>query len=245
MKALIVDDEPLARRRLRRMLQRLAVQVVGEAEDGLQALQMLEPTQADLLFLDIRMPGLDGLTLAQTPALPPIIFTTAYQEHAVEAFEVGAIDYLLKPITEQRLTEAVRRAAQQKLSMTPQALTSALRALKAESTQPALVRLTARHQQTLRVFDPAQVGRIFSQDKYAAFEHQDCTYYLDQSLNALEHTLAPLGFLRVHRAELINLAEVQAVHLEGKGAIVELRSGERAQVSRRYLPQLKQRLGVR
>ena len=120
LRALIVDDEPPARRRLMRLIEQLAaspalpaVTVVGEASDGEEALTMLAKTSASLLFLDIHMPGIDGLALAQRHhGLPPIVFTTAYDQHAVAAFAVHAVDYLLKPIRSERLAQAITRAAQ-------------------------------------------------------------------------------------------------------------------------------------
>jgi DNA-binding LytR/AlgR family response regulator len=109
VRALVVDDEPFARRRLIRMLAALGdVEVVGEAEDGVQALEQIGRLEPDVVFLDIRMPGLDGMSLAAAGRgmLPPVIFTTAYDEYAVRAFAAEALDYLLKPVEPERLREA-------------------------------------------------------------------------------------------------------------------------------------------
>jgi DNA-binding LytR/AlgR family response regulator len=251
VKVLVVDDEPLARRRLLRMLGRIpGVEVVGEAADGEAALERIRALAPDVVLLDIRMPGLDGMTLAaRTPDLPPIVFTTAYDEYAVRAFEANAVDYLLKPVEASRLEAALAKAERVRAERTraahdPERLAGILRQiLERGEAQPGL-RLTARAGNVVRVVDPKDVTRIRAAGHYAVFKHEGRELVLDESLAALEEKLVPLGFLRVHRAELVNLHHVRGVRLEEGGAVALLSDGEAAPVSRRSLPDLKQRLGI-
>ena len=183
MRVLIVDDEPLARVRLRRMLEKFSdVQVVGEAGDSVEARERIRDLNPDLVLSDIRMPGEDGLGLARGIETP-VIFTTAYAEHAVPAFEVEALDYLLKPIARDRLEAAVKRAR--------------------ERIRDVRVRVKVGHR--IRWFLAADICRFHASDKYTLFSHDGEEHVLDESLNALEQRLG--GFVRVHRKELVNLAK--------------------------------------
>lgn len=239
MRVIVVDDEGPARRRLARMLARIdEVQVVGEAADADAARALVEQTEPDLVLLDIHMPEEDGLSLAAWPRMPAVIFVTAHDEHAVQAFELAAVDYLLKPVAQARLEQALDRV-RSRGSVDPTALARALQA--AIAAPPP--RLTARAGSTLHVFDARQIGRLSARDKYCTFCHQGGEYLLDESLAALEHRLAAHEFVRIHRGELVNLAHVVALHGSNAGAHVELRSGDRVPVSRRMLPELRRRLG--
>ena len=240
MKALVVDDEPLARRRLVRMLAKLpGVTIAGEAGDGVEALELLARDRPDVILLDIQMPGLDGLELARiTPDLPPIVFTTAFDEHAVQAFEVCAVDYLLKPVRLERLRAALAKVAQSR----PGA--DALRELLARLAPPDVPPIAARSGGAVRLFDPRAISRFRAQDKYCTFQHEGREYLLDDSLATLEARLGPLGFARVHRAELVNLKHVRALHARDDAAWVELADGQTAPVSRRLAPELRRRLGL-
>ena len=243
MRVLIVDDEPLARRRLMRMLARIpGVEVAGEAGDGLEAAELITSLSPDLVLLDIQMPELDGLSLAARGSLPPIIFTTAHQEHAVRAFELAAADYLLKPIEQARLELAIERVRRAAVRPDPAMLQAVLQ--KVLSPQPERPRISARSGQTIHLFDPREICRLSASDKYTLLVRDGREYVLDESLAALEQRLGSHGFLRVHRSELINLAEVRAIHGDEGGAEVELSDGQRAPVSRRMMPLLKAKLGV-
>jgi DNA-binding LytR/AlgR family response regulator len=246
VKVLVVDDEPLARRRLIRMLGRMPeVAVCGEAGDAQAALQRIREERPDLVLLDIRMPGLSGLELAAAERdLPPIVFTTAYDEYAVQAFEVSAVDYLLKPVARARLAAAIEKVRRRDAAPPLDELRRLLARLeRAAPGDPP--RLSARCAGTTRIFDPAAIGRIQASEKYALFRHAEREFVLDESLNALEERLAGCGFLRVHRAELVNLAHVRALHVLDGAASVELCDGQRVPVSRRQLGALKERLGIR
>jgi two-component system LytT family response regulator len=238
MKVLIVDDEPLARRRLARMLARQPdVEVVGEAEDGVRARTLVDALAPELVLLDVDMPGIDGVALARAlPTYVSVVFTTAHGKHAVDAFALAAVDYLLKPIEDERLGEALARvrSARRVLHDVPApALPS-----------PVLLRLAARAGDAVSLLDPAEVTRLYASDKYTLCMLAGRELVLDDSLSVLEARLAPHGFFRAHRSELINLYQVRGLRHEPDGAYAELSDGQRAQVSRRALPELKQRLGI-
>ncbi len=186
------------------------------------------------MLLDVQMPGLDGLSLAREPGLPPIIFTTAHPEFAADAFEVSAVDYVTKPITKERLFRALEKARARQL-------TEVLRDLR---TAAKPVRITARHQETFEIFDAREITRFFASDKYVVFMAGDREMLLERSLDDLEALLEAHDFIRVHRRELINLTRVKRLMLEGRGGSVELSDGQVVQVSRRLIPELKKKLGV-
>ncbi len=246
MKVLVVEDEPLARRRLIRMLGRIAdVDVVGEASDGQQALERMREQRPDVVLLDIRMPGLDGLQLATSaPDLPPIIFTTAYDEYAVRAFEASAVDYLMKPIDAERLQQALEKAARANRVPDADALARLLREALDRSETRRIPRITARAGKTIRVFDAREISRFHASDRYTVFRHSGQEFVLDDTLTSLEQRLGAHGFVRVHRAELVNLDHIRALRLEDGGTALVLDDDQVAPVSRRLVPELKRRLGM-
>jgi len=222
MRALVVDDEALARRRLIRMLGRLGgISVCGEAKDGHEAREMVDRYLPDVLFLDIRMPGLDGMQLALQGGLPPIVFTTAYDEHAVSAFDANAVDYLLKPVTAERLQVAVDK-------------------LRALGNRP--VRLRVQVGNVIRVFDARDVTRFWADEKYSRFCVDGADHLLDDSLNTLQERLEGIGFFRSHRGELIRLTSVQRLERSAEGHVAVLEDGQRARISRRSLTALRSAL---
>ncbi len=256
LQALVVDDEAPARRRLRRLLEQLAddptlprLVVVGEAGDGDEALAQIGKLAPTLLFLDIHMPGLDGLALAQRyHGLPPIVFTTAFDQHAVAAFAVHAVDYLLKPISAERLAQALRRAAQ-RLATDPAAVVDA--AVAQAPTQAVLSALTARSEPgtapriivhdrgRLQLFPASAIARFWAMDKYTAFLAAGREQLTAESLSELELRLRGAGFVRVHRGELVNVARVRALRTDDGLCGLELDDGQCARVSRRLLPQVR------
>ena len=253
MKVLVVDDEAPARRRLIRMLESHDdVEVVAEAQDGLEALERLESHAPDLILLDIQMPGLDGLAMARGHGrvLPTLIFVTAHDEHALAAFEVGAVDYLLKPVTRERLAAALERvrtrpaasAAEEALAM--QATLARLLGAAPVTDGRPMQRVGAREGASVRLFPVAEIGRFWSADKYTLFRHGGDEHLLDDSLNELELRLGPQGFVRVHRSELVDLRWVVALHQDDAGLVLELRDGQRVGVSRRMVARVKRELGL-
>ncbi len=237
-----MDDEEPARRRLTRMLQGLdGVEVVGEAGDAEETLRRVAELRPDLLLLDIHLPGMDGLTLAQRHAdLPPIIFVTAHDEHAVQAFEVNAVDYLLKPVRQERLAAALERARQRRLAPR-EAVSRALDTVRPAGASTRIVTSTAG---TLRFFDARDITRFWSSDKYTVFLADGVEQMTEESLSTLEERLRGAGFLRVHRGELVHAGSIKALRGEDGLHEVVLRDGQVARVSRRLLAEVKRGLGL-
>lgn len=245
MRLLIVDDEALARSRLRRMLESLpGVAKVEEASGGREALEKLAALDLDCALLDVRMPGVDGLEVARAAAGVPVVFITAHDEHAVEAFELAAVDYLLKPVRKARLAQALEKVRRARSGPEPERLRRLFERLLDEDAAPAAPRVTARRGDSVHVFDPREIPRFTASHGYTAFSIRGEEFLLDESLQVLADRLAAFGFLRVHRAELVRIEAVRALHGDDAGVAVELEDGQRAPVSRRLVPELKRRLGI-
>jgi len=238
---LVVDDEPLARERLRALLTELeAGDVVGVAGSGLEALAAVERERPDVVLLDIRMPGMDGLEaalhLARTAAPPAVIFTTAYDEHALAAFDAHAIDYLLKPIRPERLRAALAKA---------EALTVARAgaAGSARSGGAARTHFSALVKGSLKLVPRADVRYLQADQGYVSVFHPGGELLIEEALKTLEEELGD-EFLRIHRNTLVAVAHVSALERDALGnASVVLRGvAGRLPVSRRLLAQVRKRL---
>jgi len=241
VRILVVDDEAPARRRLVRLLEDLdGVEVVGEAENGAHALEQVARVAPELLLLDIHMPGIDGLELAAMYTdLPPVVFVTAHDEHALRAFEVHAVDYLLKPVRAARLAEAIVRARARVGSAA-----ESFRALGAGAKGAEVPRVVTHERGVHRLFDVRAITRFWASEKYTVFLFEGAEHMTAEPLAALEERLVPWGFLRVHRAELVRVSAVRALTAEGGGAEARLEDGQVARVSRRFVPALKKQLGL-
>ena len=240
--ALLVDDEQPARERLRRLLAAFDdVEVVGEAEDGEHALERILELRPDVVFLDIQMPGCSGLDLAASmPApRPKIVFCTAFEEHAVDAFELHAVDYLLKPITRARLAKAVDRVRDVGGTTEEGSLD---RASKAAGAYPA--RFLAKHGARYRVVPADAVILFTSEGGLTQLRTAEDHSWMQPSLSTLEARLDPARFCRVSRSAIVNLDAVKEVTpLPGGYGEAALTNGARLEVSRRRLKTLMDRLG--
>ena len=213
MRVLIVDDERPARERLRRMLAEIeTVELIGEAESGVQAVEIIERERPDLVLLDIQMPGLDGFEVIEALAdPPPVIFVTAYDEYAIRAFEVNALDYLLKPFSRERLERAVRRA-QEALTEEQdfaERLGPLLESLAAQGQY--LARLAVRDRDRIRVLDVGEVDWIGIEREQVMVHAGDRAYPIRRTLTELEARLDPTHFFRAHRSAIVNLDRVKEV----------------------------------
>jgi DNA-binding LytR/AlgR family response regulator len=244
LRCFIADDEPLARARLRRLLeQRADVSVVGEAGDGRSTLEQLEACAPDVLLLDIQMPELDGLAVASavstSGARPAVIFVTAHDEHALAAFEVAALDYLVKPVSPERLDAALARARQTRASPSWEQLSTLLSRLGPAAPQH---RMAVRCGAKLIVFDPGEAHALVARDHYSAILTHGGELLADDPLERLARRFDPSLFLRVHRSAFINLSLLRELLHEGDRryvAVLSDKAGTRIPISRERLPALK------
>jgi two-component system, LytTR family, response regulator len=213
-RVLICEDEPLARETLRDFIAAWpGLALVGEAADGVQALKLVRALQPDLVFMDIQMPELSGLDVVRalpSDRLPAIVFTTAYDQHAVTAFELHAADYLLKPFSHERFDRAVQRVLDG--GAAPQGL--AAQALAAGSTGMApapLQRILVRDRGQIFPLNLTEIEYLKSDTKYTAIAARGQLFYVRLALADIEPQLPPERFLRVHRNAIINLDHVQAM----------------------------------
>lgn len=239
MKVLIADDEALARARLKRLLTAMdGVEVVGEATDGDEVLARVRQGGLDLVLLDIQMPKLTGTeAMALWPADGPlVVFCTAHAQHAVEAFETGAVDYLLKPIEPARLQKALDRAKERG------ARPRFAEALKASQ----LSRLAVTTRQGVVLLDPAAVTHATLEDELVTVFTREAQYLTDFTLQDLAERLPAGRFERVHRRALLNLEAVARLEpLETGGYLARTHGGHTVEVSRQAARDLRKRLGLR
>jgi DNA-binding LytR/AlgR family response regulator len=186
----------------------------------------LEP---ELLMLDLEMPGLDGLAVAERQGLPPVIFTTAHPGHAAQAFELDAVDYLLKPVRQERLEQALKKAE---------------RRLRAPAGA-AVPRLVVHDAGETHLVDPLEVELFRSTDKYTELRHGGRELLMRESLDTLEERLKAVGFVRVHRSALVRKDAVVGLERKGDALLVNLKGGASVEVSRRRAAELKRLLGLR
>ncbi len=243
IRILIVDDEEPARVRLREMLGPVMdVEVTGEAESGSQAMRMAEELKPDVLLLDIQMPGCSGIDVAASlrEPRPYVIFCTAYEQHAVDAFELNAVDYLLKPISRVRLEKALRRVRLRGTGAQGEALDHAVRQQRA-----AVARFLVRSGTHYLVVGEAEVIYFASEDGLTRMVSEGTKYWMDPTLNELEQRVDPGRFYRVSRAAIVNLNGVVEVRPQdgGSGEVV-MRNGQRLEVSRRRWRGLLSALGA-
>jgi len=246
MRTLIVDDEPPARERLSRLLSDIeGIKVIGEAEDGIQAVEMIERQKPDLVLLDIQMPGLDGFGVIEALEEPPtVIFVTAYDEYAIRAFEVHALDYLLKPFSRQRLKKAISHAQQALAEERDFAAEfgSLLESLAAQGRY--LTRLAVRDRDRIRVLDVAEVDWIGVEEEQVTVHVGDRGYPIRRTLTELEAQLDPERFFRAQRSAIVNLDRVKEVIPWFKGShILRLATGAEVDLSRAQARALRQLLG--
>ncbi len=240
MKILVVDDEAPARERLTGQLAGMGQhEVVAEAADGEEALAACRRFRPDVVLLDIRMPGMDGIEAARHMGRldepPAVIFTTAYDQYAIDAFEAEAIGYLLKPIRRGRLEQALERAAR---------LTGGqLSGLAASEGAPRRQHVCARVQDELRLIPVRDVYYFQADQKYVRARHRHGEDLLDESLKSLEEEFTP-AFCRIHRNSLVALEHLAALDKDedGKAVVRFRRIDEALPVSRRHLADIRQRL---
>ncbi len=235
-KIVIVDDEKAGRSLIAEYLQfHPDLITVGEANNGVDAIRIINEFRPDLVFLDVQMPGMTGFQVLQhLEELPRIIFSTAYDKYALKAFEVHAVDYLLKPYTRERFDAAIARLGDDsKGSVAP--LTDSLLMTTRDYPERVLVERNKRYV-TLPV---AEIFQITAYGDYSRIHSQDTVYLSSHGISVLEKKLNPADFMRIHRSCIINMGAVQEIARYGKSYLVTLRNGETAKVSRGYADKIK------
>jgi len=251
LRAFVVDDERLAVDRLIALLEKTGrVEIVGSATDAIDALSFLQAHDADVLFLDIQMPELTGFDLLERLGRDiPVIFTTAYDQYAIDAFTVNSIDYLLKPIAAERLDRALDKL--RRLESTGGSGAANVRALARElaaqlRTGARLERIASHVGERTTLLETSRISHFFSKDKLTFAVSGGRSHALSQTLNELEERLDSRAFLRIHRATIVNLAFVRELHPGVDGMIVRLKDDAQTElaVARDRVRLLKERLGI-
>jgi two-component system, LytTR family, response regulator len=234
MKVMVIDDEPPARRELRRLLTGFPwVEIVGEAGNIDQAAELIGTLNPELLFLDIQMPGGSGFDLlTRLEDVPQVIFTTAYDEHAVRAFKVDALDYLLKPIEPARLAEALGRVRSSQAARTPR-------------PDAILEQIFVRDGDRCWFIPLREVRLLSSEGNYIRLSWGNANPLLGRALAALEQRLDPNRFFRANRRQIINLEFIESVDLGVNGRLhAQLRDGPEVEISRRQARLFKTQMSI-
>jgi two-component system LytT family response regulator len=247
VRALIVDDEPPARALIREYLEEVPrIDPIGECGNGREAIEAINEEVPDLVFLDVQMPGLDGFdVLERIDTLPDIIFSTAYDEYAIEAFDAGAVDYLLKPYSKARFQKAVERALERHdrdEDDYPDRLAALLQEARSGERDPP-ERLYVRHGDKIVPVDPDDIRWIEAAGDYAKLHTAEKTYLSSTGIGALADRLDPKRFARVHRSHIIAFPAVDHLRSDGSGGYqAVLDDGTTVRVSRSYAPDIRERI---
>ncbi len=239
-RALIVEDEPIARARLRELLGQIDwIECIGEAADGKSAVRMIEELHPDLLFLDIEMPGMNGIeVLRSITQEPAVVFTTAYDHYAVTAFELEALDYLLKPFGAKRLHAALERA-KRSLNADPE-FPAAERARVALESREPFKRIFVRDRGRIIPISVDSIDRLEAEDDYVAVHTQGKRYLVYLSMSEFEARLDPQRFVRIHRSHIVNLDRVAAfLPQDGGRLLIEMKDGVKLSASRTRAKELR------
>lgn len=236
LRTLIVDDEPLAVERMQVICSRMEdLAVVGTASDGAAALRLIEALHPDLVLLDMTMPEVDGLSVARQlgkqAKRPAVVFVTAHDIYAVDAFDLDAVDYVLKPVKPERLERAIKRAL-------------ARREERHHGERKWLEELWIPHRSELIRIETAEVSRIDAERDYVRLHVDDRTYLLLQTIAGLEKRLDPAKFIRIHRSTILRRDRIKGLRHDGLGVwSVELENGDALRIGRTYLPKVKAMAG--
>ena len=250
MKVLIVDDEPLARERVRRHLRdEPGVEIVGEAGNGREAVSAIEEKTPDLVFLDVQMPEMNGFEVLQALGenkIPAIVFTTAYDKYAIQAFEFHALDYLLKPFSRERFRRAVRHAREQlensrQSGSIDERLVSLLENLKAKKY---LERIVVKSSGRVFFIKTDEIDWIEAAGNYLKLHVGRDAHLIRETMQSIEAKLDPEKFFRIHRSTLVQIDRIKELHpLFGGDYAVILRNGTELNLSRNYRERLPELFG--
>ncbi|MEC5142549.1 LytTR family transcriptional regulator DNA-binding domain-containing protein [Chitinophaga sp. 212800010-3] len=246
IKAVIIDDEPLAREVVKEYLLNFPqIQVVQECNDGFDGLKAIQQHQPDIIFLDIQMPKITGFEMLElVESMPAVIFTTAFEEHAIRAFEVHAVDYLLKPFSADRFNKAVQKWLDEFQTRTAVAATAAL--LETASSTPVQSnRVVIKLNGKIKIIPVQDIHYLEAADDYVKIVTQEGSFLKNKTMSFFEQTLDPQQFARVHRSYMLNVNQVTRIDpYEKENHLAILRSGARVLVSKTGYPKLKAALGL-
>ncbi len=245
LKALLVDDEPLAREGLRDLVSRDAeFAIIHEARDGREAVAAIQTLRPDLMFLDVQMPEMDGFSvLREIGVMAPVtVFVTAYDRYAIDAFEFNAVDYLLKPVTSDRFAVALARAKKRLRSGQPDEVSRRILLFVEQLAAPRrfLERIAVRSAGKTVLVDVDEIRWIRAAENYAELNVGRTAHLLHVTMNALERSLDPAVFVRIHRSIIVNIGQVRELRpiLHGE-YILTLRDGARMKSSRSYQERMR------
>jgi len=245
LRVLTVDDEPLARERINELVRQTpALELVGEGRNGLEALDLISTLEPDLVFIDVEMPELSGFGVIASidgPKIPGVVFVTAFEQYALRAFDVGAIDYLHKPVTPERFAAAVSRSRERLAQQSTNAPRSvASDAARLERARGARVRFVVRHGTSHYFVFVSDIDWIDAADNYLQLHTGSRVHLYRGTLNEIADELGSSRFVRVHRSTLVAIDRIKSVTpRESGGHVIELHTGIRLHSSRRYTDQIK------
>jgi two-component system, LytTR family, response regulator len=246
MKAIIIDDEPLARMIVKEyLLAYPEIVVSSECNDGFEGLKAIQHHQPDLLFLDVQMPKITGFELLELIDHPPaVIFTTAYEEYAIRAFESHAVDYLLKPFSKERFDKAMQKFLEQKGSVQSQSKTQNL--LESVSQSPSQSgRVVVKNAGKIKIIPVEEINYLEAADDYVKIHTKEGSFLKNKTMNHFEHVLDGNQFVRTHRSYLLNVQQITRIDpYEKDNHIAILKSGAQVPVSKTGYGKLKSVLGL-
>ncbi len=246
MKVIIIDDELLARSIVKEYLSEYsAIKIVAECSNGFEGVKAISEHKPELIFLDIQMPKINGfemLELIENP--PPVIFTTAFDEYAIKAFETHAVDYLLKPFDKERFDKAIQKVTSQKQSTESKEATASL--LQSATESPSQNnRIVVKDGSKIKIIPVAQLQYIEAADDYVKLTTPDGTFLKNKTMSYYESSLASQQFIRIHRSYLVNSQLITRIDAyEKEGHIVTLKTGQTLPVSKSGYAKLKEQFGI-
>ncbi len=244
--ALIIEDEAPARQVIRGYLKNYAdIKIIGECDNGLEAVDKIHRHRPAIIFLDIQLPELSGIELLdRLDYMPHIIFSTAYDDYAIRAFEINAVDYLLKPYTEERFAQCIKRV-RQKINQPNRAAESLMDFLQTYQRTEYPKRLLVPGREEMVFIRVQDIDYIEAADNYVSIVTAKDTYLLLQNLSDLEKRLDPKRFFRIHRSVIVNVDKIRSIQTWKKDATeVVLLNGKNLPLSRRRTQEFKERFGI-
>ncbi len=247
IKALIIDDEPLARMIVKEYLQKHpGIELLGECNDGFEGVKAIQQYQPDLVFLDIQMPKINGFEMLELVDQPPaVIFTTAFDEYAIRAFESHAVDYLLKPFSQDRFDNAIQKWMDNRAASTTVSAVSEPLLEAAAQTPPQSQRIVVKNGSKIKIIPVEDVFYLEAADDYVKIYTKEGSFLKNKTMNHFEQSLDKNLFVRTHRSTTVNIHQITRIDpYEKDNHIAILKSGGRVSVSKAGYAKLRQVLGI-